>query len=868
MKKNEGSSISAQKGSFDEEQLNPLTLLGKTIGHFRVIDFIGKGGMGEVYVGYDEKLKRNVALKAIRGEKRFDERAKAHLIREAELLSQLEHPNICRIYDFVETEDADVLVLELIKGTALRKVHINDLSQAEKLKIAVQIGEVLTDAHAQGVVHRDLKPENIIIDNRGEVKVLDFGLAFSIVSHDSTMMWQDITSDDLRTGDSEPKELTGGGYQTEQGTIMGTPMYMSPEQARGEPVTAASDMYSFGLLLQWLFTGKNPYPTNLTPKQIFKKARDGDVLPTEGAEEDLRILIERLKSVDSTRRPTALDTVRRLKWITEIPKRRNKKLAVGAIISALSIGIIISCFGLVRARRSERLERITRSRQEKISEFLVDMWVSPSPMERGRDVKVIDVLAYGKDKVETEFQDDPQMKARLLNHLGTTYRRLGEYEKAESIFTECLDFCRETLGPDHNRTITVKIDLGILLSYDERFQEAEKLFREALISAQKNSDHNNELLIYAKEQLAEILIRKAAHSEAKTLLQEALSVIRGDEELQYKFGPKILLNLGNIFMIEEDFPEAEKIFLELLKDYEKKGDTKNPNYIAAMGSVAPAFMQQRKYKEGLRYMREGLELSTQVNGERNRTTLVFLINLGMALSEFGEYEDAIIYTERGYKLFKEIFGERAPDTVFISVNYANLLRELGRLGEAESFLNEAVSLNMEILGPEHPNTLQAQFALSMLFFESDRNPKAEELIQTTLETSTRVLGEENQITLESKDLLGRVLNKRGDHTQAERIHREVIERKTNTPEEQNRFVGDTLQYLAECLFQQGNIEESHQRAEQAVRSCYENWGEDHPVTKDAIALLVKVFAASGKTEQAVSILKTMGLTTDGDTLSI
>ncbi|MFC2161942.1 tetratricopeptide repeat protein [Acidobacteriota bacterium] len=790
-----------------------------------MVDSIGKGGMGEVYIGFDEKLKRKVALKAIRGDKRLDERAKARFIREAEILSKLEHPNICRIYDLVETDDADVLVLELIKGIDLVKAQKKGLNPSEKLKIAVQICEVLTDAHAHRVVHRDLKPENIMIDERGEVKVLDFGLAYSINESDSvSKTWIDMTADDLKKTNEEPENLSGGGFKTELGIIMGTPLYMSPEQARCEPVSSASDMYSFGLLLQWLFTEKSPYPANLSPREIFVKAANGETIPPVSVELELRKLIERLKTVDPNGRPTALDTLERLNWIVESPRRRAKRMTIGAIIFALSLGIIISCLSLIHAKKSERQERIARVRQEKMSDFLVDMWIAPSPMEQGKDIKVIDVLAYGKEKVETEFHDDPLLKAELLNHLGTTYRRLGEYELAESIMSECLEFCRETLGPNHQRTITVMIDLGILFSYDERFQEAESLFRDALNLGKNDLEPDDELLLYAKVQIIDILLQKAAYSEAKTLLQEILPLIQGDKDLKYKFGPKVLLSLGNIYLDEEDFPEAEKIFLELQRDYEEKGDTKNPNYIAAKGSVARAFMLQNKHREGLRHMREGLELSTQVNGERHRNTVVFLINLGMGLTEIGQYEEAIIYIERGYEIFKEIFGNRAPDTVFISVVYANCLREIGRYVESESLLNEAVPLNLEILGQEHPNTLESQYVLSNLYCDAGRTSEAEDIIQKVLETSMRLFGEENQIALDSKDLLGIILTKKADYKQAEQFHREVLEIKIKTQGDSNSSIADTLHYLAENLFQQGKIEESCQYIEQSTRMYYKTWG--------------------------------------------
>ena len=157
-----------------------MTLVGTTIGRIRVVETLGKGGMGEVYAGYDEKLKRQVALKAIRDERRLDDEAKARFLREARILSQLDHPAICRIHELIEGEDSDILVLELIPGKSLKRaLEEDELDAGFRLHVAERVTEALVAAHAQGVAHRDLKPDNVMLTPDGGVKVLDFGLAYN-----------------------------------------------------------------------------------------------------------------------------------------------------------------------------------------------------------------------------------------------------------------------------------------------------------------------------------------------------------------------------------------------------------------------------------------------------------------------------------------------------------------------------------------------------------------------------------------------------------------------------------------------------------------------------------------------------------------
>ncbi len=220
-------------------------LLGEQIGHIRIVDVLGEGGMSTVYVGYDHKLQRKVALKAIRSEYRLREEAKARFLREARILTQLDHPHVCTIHDFIEGDDCDFLVLELIKGKNLREAMKDDLDHATKMSIAGQLLGLLVAVHGQGVIHRDLKPENVMITGSGSVKVLDFGLSRSAEELGSTSsIAETLGLDEVPTEADPDKTFSSakGGrsvyVKTKLGTVLGTIGYMSPEQARGEPATA------------------------------------------------------------------------------------------------------------------------------------------------------------------------------------------------------------------------------------------------------------------------------------------------------------------------------------------------------------------------------------------------------------------------------------------------------------------------------------------------------------------------------------------------------------------------------------------------------------------------------------------------------
>ena len=366
-----------------------MRLLGSRIGHFRIDSQIGQGGMGRVYRGFDETLQRAVAIKVLRAHSRTSPEARARFIREARILSRLHHPSICQIYDLVEHQGDDFLVLELVQGETLSRERLAALPYDQQLRLARDLADVLVTAHRAGVVHRDLKPDNLMLTPAGQLKVLDFGIARRFGEGQENNPTPDPASPEATPElETEPWDLQtarplevdatlvhpfslldgsntvtqvdpGSTFVTDDRSLIGTLSYMSPEQAQNREITPASDMFSFGILMLEMLTGHRAYEEDLTPVEQYHHVIHGRIRSLDGLSPDWTELISALTDSSPSQRPSASAVLVRLERIRSKPERLRRRRQRRALIAGVVLAVFTIAALMVHSQfRSQRAAAI------------------------------------------------------------------------------------------------------------------------------------------------------------------------------------------------------------------------------------------------------------------------------------------------------------------------------------------------------------------------------------------------------------------------------------------------------------------------------------------------------------------------------
>jgi serine/threonine protein kinase/Tfp pilus assembly protein PilF len=695
-------------------------LWGTRVGHIRIISLLGKGGMGFVHAGFDERLQRPVALKALQ-EGRLDENAKARFQREARVLSQLKHPNICQIYDYLEGPDRDFLVLELIEGKNLDEVVASKPDAALKMRIARQLAEVLITTHAKNIIHRDLKPANVMVTHQGDIKVLDFGLAREHTS---------ATDNVLTHADFEPSPPDSSDYGvTRWGTILGTLLYMSPEQARGEQVTTASDMYSYGLVLQELFTGKRHYIDGLSAEDQLANAKAGVTVAVQGLGRDLTSLINRLKDPAPSVRPTALDTVEWLDRIADKPRaRRRRALAWGAaaLLALVAVGMSFQAWRI--RQEATRANQESESARE-TSEFLVKLFELSDPgQSRGESVTARELLDVAARDIDSRLNEQPLVKARLELTLAGVYDNLGLYDSALRLAQKSLELRSKHLDATDAAIGESLHKVGWIRLHRGEYNQAAQLLRNAAEIEERALGPEDRTLAETLTDLATAYREEGKGSDAEPLYLRALQIREKALGPNHQDVAESLNELAQLYQHQRRYAEAESLFLRGIAINEKVFGPNDPNVAVSLNNLALQYQSEGKYAQAEPLLRRAIDIDEKALGPNHPDLASNLSNLAMVYRDQEKYVESEPLFLRAINIEERALGPEHPTLATSLSNLGVSYRFQGKYAQAEPLLLRAVAIEKKVLGANHPSLANDLSNLARLYLDEGKYTQAAPLL--------------------------------------------------------------------------------------------------------------------------------------------
>lgn len=693
-----------------------MARVGSTIGSIRLRSVLGRGGMGEVYEGFDETLHRTVAVKSLRGDRTLDADAKARFLHEARVLSSLHHPNICLVHDFVEHEGDAYLVMEKVDGVRLDRAIDAGLDRRRRLDIAVQLADALAAAHARGIVHRDLKPDNVMLTADGVVKVLDFGIARLEGRKGSGQDTATVTAAAHGGGETTiiepidtvptmpPTPAAPATPRTTAGSVVGTPAYMSPEQAAGSEVSPASDVYSLGLVLQYLFTGTPAHDPGLSAVELLVRARRGETRDVSGTSGDLAALIRRMKAVGPADRPTSPSVADRLRRIRSSPQRRLRWAAAAALVVVAVTAGAKYTFDLGRERAhalaAQADAEAARDEAEAVNEFLVSVLIAGNPGEaRGEEVTVRQVLDTAAAELPGRDDLGDTTKVRYMMVVGHVYRNLGHFDQARSVLASAVELADAAAGGIEPAVdAQSRLELGRYAEQTGDLDEARRHFERAAAIVEQRMPDRPQARAVALGALGNLDHQDGDLEGAVGALTEALEILR---EVKEPGDPQIGMMLGNLAIVRTD-----------------QGDC--PGAVEANG--------------------EALAIFEQALGADHPFVADLLFNMADCEERLGRLEEAHGHVSRSLEIRSQVFGPDHPTTAQSLTFLGSLEVARGRLQEAESLLDRAEELTVAAFGRDHSEYVHVQLCRLDLAIARGDLERAERLARGAFERARRLDG--------------------------------------------------------------------------------------------------------------------------------
>jgi tetratricopeptide (TPR) repeat protein/predicted Ser/Thr protein kinase len=712
------------------------------VGSYRILRLIGEGGMGAVYEAEQEEPRRVVAVKMIKlGLAAPDQMRRFR--QESQALARLQHPGIAQIY---ESNTADTgfgtqpyFAMEFIRGIPLDEyAETHRLDTRQRLGLIVKVCEAVHHAHQRGLIHRDLKPGNILVDETGQPKILDFGVArFTQTDAEETCL---------------PKSLL-----TSLGQIVGTLAYMSPEQVLGDPleVDIRSDVYSLGVVVYQLLSGSLPYRVNQRQfpeavqaireeeppglgtidrnyrgdiENIVKKALEKDKARRYASAVELGADIDRYLRHEpiAARPPSTTYQIRKFAY-----RHRGLMAAVAAVFVVLVAGIAAAASMAVRASRAEGEARA-------VSDFLQnDLLEQAGASAQATNsspnlhLEVRTALDRAAARIPGKFAQEPLVEASIRQTIGNTYQDLGLYREAEQQDELALVIRRRRLGEKDPDTLKSIDRLAVLYRLEGKYAKAEPLRKELLDIRERSLGDLHPDTLDAMNNLA-LLYRY----EGKPALAEPLYV-------------KAVDGLRRLKLI-------------------------NTQSVGTMSNLAQLYNDEAKYAEAERLFKEALAAAPHVYGQDHPGTMVIMNNLAQLYLDEGKLPEAEQLQRKVFEVDSRTLGPEHPEVMMDLGNLAKIFRNEGKYPESEAAFRRVLETLRRVLGEDRPATLTTVNLLGTVKYYEGDYAAAEKLFSQALAGDRRVLGNEHPTTASSLLWVGRACLKLGKYNAAESNFREAM----------------------------------------------------------------------------------------------
>jgi eukaryotic-like serine/threonine-protein kinase len=783
------------------------------VGPYRVLGEAGQGGMGTVYLAErdDEHFRQRVALKLLRGAGATDPHLLRRFREERQILASLEHPHIARLLDGGVTGDGvPFFAMEYVEGVPIdRFCDERGLAVEQRVTLFRAVCDGVQYAHRKLVVHRDLKPSNILVTAAGSPKLLDFGIAKL-----------------LEAGSASP-----AGPPTSTGMRLMTPEYASPEQVRGEPVSTASDVYSLGVLLYLLLSGRPPYaapprrphelarsileteperPSAVAPAALRRRLRgDLDTIVLRALQKEPERRYASVQALaDDLERHLAGHPVRarpdtaRYRAGRFVRRHRAGVAAAAVLLLSLSGGLAGTAW---QAREATR----EAERAEAVRAFVVSLFQASDPAEsRGDEITARELLDRGAARAGVELARSPAVHAEMLGVLGAIYRDLGSYARAEPLLREAAELLRAARGARHRETAAAQHELAHVLALMDRRAEAESLYREALGVRRSLLGAGHPEVARSLGGLAAVLGRSGDHEQAERLHREALAIHLRHSGEDDPGVADAMDALGSLLRAKGDLAGAEEVWRRTLA---ARSRVLGPDHLATATStnnLALLLSDRGELEEAEALYREVLDFDLRRLGEEHPYTATVMNNLASVLRRRGELDEAERLYRRALDIDRRLLGEAHPKVATVLNNLAAVLRDRGDLEGSERLYREALAAFRAANGDDHASVGTAYSVLAGVVYLRGDATGAERMYRQGLDILGAAFPDGHLRTSAAQLGLGRLLVERGRAAEAEPLLAEALETRVRSLGREHARTGEALTELGASLLAQRRYAEA------------------------------------------------------------